>query len=401
MTSTAEKIQSSHRKFKLAKRWILVIIFLVLLPLTASQITSANRSHAPLLGNILVTPSLTSTAVVPATPDATLTATNGTTPTATQPAIATTASTSEPTATITPTPSSTPPTTIRASGYLVNLRTGPGTNFSAIQKLTYDEQLILLGRLSDNTWLYVKTLNGQEGWIKMSWVNLAGIELNFDDYPVKTPSPVPPTTIKVSGYLVNLRAGPDTKFSTIQKLTYGEQLMLLGRLKDNTWLYVKTSDGREGWIKTSSVDLSGINLNHDDYPFRESPPTETSTPVVLTGIEDHWIDIDLSEQMLRAYDGTDLVASFLVSTGLDSFPTETGQYHIYVKMLYSDMRDFDYYLPDVPYTMYYSGDFAIHGTYWHHSFGTPMSHGCVNMDTRDAEWLYNWSSIGTLVNIHR
>jgi lipoprotein-anchoring transpeptidase ErfK/SrfK len=177
--------------------------------------------------------------------------------------------------------------------------------------------------------------------------------------------------------------------------------MLLGRLSDNTWLYVKTSDGQEGWIKTTWVDLAGINLDYDYHPVKTSPPTETSTPVVLVGIEGHWIDIDLSDQMLYAYDGIDLVASFLVSTGLDLYPTETGQYHIYVKMRYSDMHGNDYFLPDVPYSMYYSGDFSIHGTYWHHSFGTPMSHGCVNMDISDAEWLYNWSSVGTLVNIHR
>ena len=151
----------------------------------------------------------------------------------------------------------------------------------------------------------------------------------------------------------------------------------------------------------SYVNLAGVNLNHDDYPFRMSPPTETSTPVVLNGIEDHWIDIDLSEQMLRAYDGTELMASFLVSTGINIYPTETGQYHIYVKFPTYTMTGRDYFLPDVPYSMFYSGDFSIHGTYWHHNFGTPMSHGCVNMDTNDAEWLYNWSSVGTLVNIHR
>jgi lipoprotein-anchoring transpeptidase ErfK/SrfK len=65
------------------------------------------------------------------------------------------------------------------------------------------------------------------------------------------------------------------------------------------------------------------------------------------------------------------------------------------------MRGDDYFLPDVPFTMYYYGDFSIHGTYWHHNFGTPMSHGCVNMDTNDAEWLFNFASVGTLVNIHR
>ena len=120
----------------------------------------------------------------------------------------------------------------------------------------------------------------------------------------------------------------------------------------------------------------------------------------MPGIEGRWIDIDISEQKLYAYEGTKLMGSFLVSTGIDLYPTERGRYHIDAKLLYSDMRGTDYFLPDVPFTMYYHGDFAIHGTYWHHNFGTPMSHGCINMDISDAEWIYNWASIGTLVNIH-
>jgi lipoprotein-anchoring transpeptidase ErfK/SrfK len=104
--------------------------------------------------------------------------------------------------------------------------------------------------------------------------------------------------------------------------------------------------------------------------------------------------------MLYAFDGSDLVGSFLVSTGTIRFPTEYGQYHIYADFRFTDMHGPDYFLPNVPYTMFYNKDFSMHGTYWHHNFGTPMSHGCVNMDTRDAEWLYYWSSVGTFVNIH-
>ncbi|MDX1378970.1 MAG: L,D-transpeptidase, partial [Anaerolineales bacterium] len=59
-----------------------------------------------------------------------------------------------------------------------------------------------------------------------------------------------------------------------------------------------------------------------------------------------------------------------------------------------------YYLPDVPYIMYFHGSYGLHGTYWHNNFGTPMSHGCVNLTIEDAGWLYNWASIGTLVNVH-
>ena len=59
-----------------------------------------------------------------------------------------------------------------------------------------------------------------------------------------------------------------------------------------------------------------------------------------------------------------------------------------------------YYLTNVPYTMYFYKSYGIHGTYWHNNFGYPMSHGCVNMRTSEAHWLYDFSPMGTLVYIH-
>jgi lipoprotein-anchoring transpeptidase ErfK/SrfK len=50
--------------------------------------------------------------------------------------------------------------------------------------------------------------------------------------------------------------------------------------------------------------------------------------------------------------------------------------------------------------MYFYRGYAIHGTYWHNNFGRPMSHGCVNMRTGDAAWVYNWAPIGTPVVTH-
>jgi lipoprotein-anchoring transpeptidase ErfK/SrfK len=35
---------------------------------------------------------------------------------------------------------------------------------------------------------------------------------------------------------------------------------------------------------------------------------------------------------------------------------------------------------------------ATHGTYWHTNWGTPMSHGCVNMRTEEAKWLFRWTT---------
>ena len=113
-----------------------------------------------------------------------------------------------------------------------------------------------------------------------------------------------------------------------------------------------------------------------------------------------WIDVDLSEQRLTAYEGSVPVRTTLVSTGLPRTPTPTGQFRIYVKYVADDMAGPGYYLPGVPYVMYFYRGYSLHGTYWHSNFGQPMSHGCVNLPTSEAQWLFNWAPVGTLVNIH-
>ena len=136
-------------------------------------------------------------------------------------------------------------------------------------------------------------------------------------------------------------------------------------------------------------------------PIDTSQPWPTATAYTYPNTGGvRWIDVNLSQQMLYAYEGDTIVASFLVSTGVPAFPTVTGQFHIYIKYVSTLMYGDGYYLPDVPYTMYFYKSYGLHGTYWHHNFGHPMSHGCVNMYTPDAEWLFYWASVGTLVNIH-
>lgn len=119
------------------------------------------------------------------------------------------------------------------------------------------------------------------------------------------------------------------------------------------------------------------------------------------GESERWIDIDLSSQRAYAYIGDQMAKGFIVSTGTWQHPTVTGVFHIYVKYRFADMSGPGYHLPDVPYVMYFYKDYGLHGTYWHHNFGTPMSHGCVNFSTPDSAWLFDFASIGTVVNIHR
>ncbi len=118
------------------------------------------------------------------------------------------------------------------------------------------------------------------------------------------------------------------------------------------------------------------------------------------GTGEKHIYVDLATQTLKAYQGDALYMEAPVSTG-KWFPTPTGEFTIWEKLRATKMSggsgaDY-YYLPNVPYVMFFSGSgvdagrgFSLHGAYWHNNFGHPMSHGCVNMRIVDAQKLYNW-----------
>ncbi len=117
--------------------------------------------------------------------------------------------------------------------------------------------------------------------------------------------------------------------------------------------------------------------------------------------QQRWIQVDLSSQRLTAWKGGTPVYAVTVSTGKKSTPTRTGVFRVQTKLRKTRMRGRNYNLPNVPYTMYYQGGYAIHGAYWHRRFGTPVSHGCVNVAPNHAKWLFKWASVGTPVIVQR
>lgn len=113
------------------------------------------------------------------------------------------------------------------------------------------------------------------------------------------------------------------------------------------------------------------------------------------------IVVELDQQVVKAYEDGRLVRVVTVSTGLPGTPTVQGEFSIYRKLPSQTMRGPDYYLPDVPWVMYFYQGYGLHGTYWHDNFGQPMSHGCVNLPTAEAAWLYQWAEVGTPVLVRR
>lgn len=163
---------------------------------------------------------------------------------------------------------------------------------------------------------------------------------------------------------------------------------------------IETETETETEIVTAEAVVEGIAYAEiiPDTPTPAYVPP--AAPPQAVGNGERWIDVDLSQQRLYAYEGDTLIRSFVVSTGTWQTPTVTGRYKIWIKLRSAPMSGPGYYLPDVPYIMYFYKSYGIHGTYWHNNFGTPMSHGCVNMTIPDAEWLYNFAVVGTVVNVH-
>lgn len=112
------------------------------------------------------------------------------------------------------------------------------------------------------------------------------------------------------------------------------------------------------------------------------------------------IDVNLTTQTLVAYEYGKSVKTFIISSGAPTSYTIPGNFSITAKYPSLDYSGADYYYPDVHWNMRYYGAFLIHTAYWHDDFGTPVSHGCINMRESEAEWLYNWTPIGTPVKIH-
>jgi L,D-transpeptidase catalytic domain len=137
---------------------------------------------------------------------------------------------------------------------------------------------------------------------------------------------------------------------------------------------------------------------YDNTTQYDSPPTYTGSKRIL---------IDISEQHLYAYDGEQQVFSFIASTGMQN-STRIGNFSVLNKIPNAYGATWNIWMPNW-LGIYWSGSLqnGIHAlpilpngaTLWAGFLGTPVSYGCIVLDTYDAQALYNWADIGTPVEI--
>ena len=130
----------------------------------------------------------------------------------------------------------------------------------------------------------------------------------------------------------------------------------------------------------------------------------TVTPAQATKTSRN-IVVNLSEQREYLFENGQVVDSFLISSGKDGFSSHTGSFRITAKLTSQNMGNRDltqapnYFTEGVPDVMYYNGDEALHGAYWHNNFGNVMSHGCINMPLDKAAQVFDWAPMGTEVTV--
>jgi lipoprotein-anchoring transpeptidase ErfK/SrfK len=152
----------------------------------------------------------------------------------------------------------------------------------------------------------------------------------------------------------------------------------------------------------SSIAFPAIAQTAPVAPVVKAKPLSATQRAIvrLKQSPDRWIEVNVKTQRVIAWEGKRWVNAMIVSTGKASTPTVTGVFDVYDRYEVARMQGDDYDIPDVPYVMYFSGGYGFHGAYWHNRFGTPVSHGCVNLAVDKAKWLYEFATIGTPVVVH-
>jgi hypothetical protein len=193
----------------------------------------------------------------------------------------------------------------------------------------------------------------------------------------------------------------------------GEKLEA-GRVLDIAWVSVRPARvferpqgrvlrrlARHTVVRVQSEKGAWVRLRSGGWMQRAAlaVPKQVRPPEGV-GPADRWIDIDIEQQVLVAYEGVAPVFATLVSTGRNTKQSETplGTFQIWVKLNYSDMDDLErtdvnknYAIQDVPWVQFFKGSYGFHAAFWHDDFGRRRSHGCINLSPGDARYLFSFT----------
>jgi LysM repeat protein len=219
----------------------------------------------------------------------------------------------------------------------------------------------------------------------------AGTQLN-----VWTAEPASQVAIEPESAPAEFVEGPAPMTTTTYVVQPGETLSLIARRYGMNWTVLAQVNGITNPDHVYAGQTLTIPAGGSTDVGIIAPPIDAPAPTITQGKQ---IIISLNRSRIYAYENGHLVRNVLVSTGRAATPTVQGDFTVIRKVRAQRMVGPGYNLPNVEWVMYFYQAYAIHGTYWHNNFGTPMSYGCVNLPNSEAEWFYNWAEMGTPVRV--
>lgn len=224
------------------------------------------------------------------------------------------------------------------------------------------------------------------GYVHSAWVQ----PVRNEPQPARASASPRGLLAEVSIPFVDAYAEPDDESGRVYRLYYAT----------THWITAVEKDRRgDRWYR-----IFDDRINRSYYApgaaFRMIPLAELTPISPAVAPEEKHIEVSLSGQSLRCFEGPHQVFIAKVSTGMaladGSFFTPEGEFETFRKRASRHMAAGDllngYDLPGVPWVAYFTEDgVAFHGTYWHNDFGAARSHGCVNLATATAKWVFRWT----------
>jgi hypothetical protein len=203
----------------------------------------------------------------------------------------------------------------------------------------------------------------------------------------------------VSGDAPNIRSAPSTDAPVVGQLAAGQPVSIV------QWVHgQRVEEVNETWGEIAPGEYI--------YSAELSKPLPAAPPAAPQTFSGHWIDANLTDQILTAYNGSTPAFWAVMSSGAPGTETETGVHTVLSHVPVTTMTsaglamavEIPYDLPNVKWVQYFNSyGAAIHGVYWKDStspYGVPTSHGCMGLPEPQAQQFYNWTSDGSVINIH-
>ncbi|CAG0982359.1 hypothetical protein ANAEL_01821 [Anaerolineales bacterium] len=225
----------------------------------------------------------------------------------------------------------------------------------------------------------------EDGYTYSGWLQPVETRLNKPVYEIPAIGQLGEITVPVS----ETRLDPYILGKKGYRLYYGSvhwvTKTVVTREEKSIWYEIYDSEIEQSFY----VPYYNMRLVQDEELSLLSPEVPESEKL---------IHVDLSTQLVTAFEGSIMVFSSRCSSGGKGTRTPMGEFLTYHKgpSVHMNNQDEDvkahYDLPGVPWCTFFTGyGNAFHGTYWHNDYGRPRSHGCVNLPSEDAKWLYRWT----------